>query len=137
MSNNNSRVPALIRSMGSPNDHEALEAAKALLRALPSEGWHFDDLARAWEAWTKAQAKPTPQKSKPFDYTKVETAVTLYAQDKTTVTMSKVIRAVTEMVAECREPQVDGGMMVCRYIAGRLRTLGFKPSKSGLSYSRG
>jgi hypothetical protein len=134
MSNNSSRVPALIRMLGSPNDNEALGAVRALIRELANNGEHLDDLVRAWES---AQGqRPVIPKSKPFDYTKVETAVTLYAQEKNTVTMNEVVKAVKEMVAECREPHVDT-MMVDRYIAARLRTLGFKPSKSGYSYSRG
>jgi hypothetical protein len=126
------RIPALIRMLGSPNDNEALGAARALVRELSNNGEHLDDLAQAWE---RAQAqRPPAQKSKPLDYTKVETAVTLYAQDKNKVTMNNVILAVKEMVAELHEPYDT--LMTARYITARLRALGFKPSRSGSSYSR-
>ena len=118
-----SLIPKLIRSMGSPEANEAEAAAKALLRALPSEGW---------EVWTKAQAQqPTPQKSKPFDYTKVETATTLYTEGKTSVNMNKVLKAVREMVADV--PRDD---LVVRYIIARLHALGFKSSATGITFSR-
>jgi hypothetical protein len=118
-------IPKLIRMLGSSSDNEVLTAARALAP-------HLEDLAQAWE---KAQTeRPTPKPVKPFDYSKVETAVTLYAQDKTQLTMNKLIRAIQEMVAELREPYDKD--TVNRYIAARLRTLGFKPSSSGLSYSR-
>jgi hypothetical protein len=126
------RIPALIRMLGSPNDNEALEAARALVRELTNNGAHLDDLA---QAWTKAQAqRPAPQKSKALDYEKVTTAVTLYAQDKNKVNMNKTLRAVKEMVAELREPHDT--RMVAQYVTARLRALGYKRSRSGITYSR-
>jgi hypothetical protein len=128
------RIPALIRMLGSPNDNEALEAARALVREMANNGLHLDDLAQAWE---KAQARrPTPQKSKSLDYEKITTATTLYAQDKNKVDINKAIRAVREMVAELREPYDDPEHLISRYIIARLRALGFKSSSSGLTYSR-
>src|SRR5262245_47515499 len=111
-----SRIPSLIRMLGSSNDNEALGAARALVRELTDNGAHLDDLAKAWE---KAEAqRPPPQETKPFDYSKVETAVTLYAQDKAQVSMNKIIKAVGEMVTDT--PSDD---LVVRYITARLRTL--------------
>jgi hypothetical protein len=40
------RIPALIRMLGSPNDNEALEAARALVREMANNGLHLDDLAQ-------------------------------------------------------------------------------------------
>jgi hypothetical protein len=129
-----SNIPALIRMLGSPNDNEALAAARALVRELANNGEHLDDLA---QAWTKAQAqRAAPQKSKPLDYEKITTATTLYAQDKNKVDINKAIRAVREMVAELREPYNDPQHLIPRHIITRLRALGFKPSRSGITYSR-
>ena len=101
------------------------------MRELTDNGAHLDDLAKAWEN-AEAQRPPTPT-TKPFDYSKVETAVTLYAHDKAQVNTNKVIKAVHEMVRDCS----DGDQyMVIRYITARLRTLGFQPSRSGHTFSR-
>jgi hypothetical protein len=125
------RIPALIRLLGSPNDNEALGAARALVRELANTGAGLDDLARAW-AETRSQRPPPPPRAKPFDYSRVEAAVTLYTQDKATVTMNKVIKAVHELV---RDP-CDDLDTFNRYILARLRALGFERSRSGASYSR-
>jgi|SRR6516165_3211719 hypothetical protein len=120
-------IPKLIRMLGpSSSDNEVLMAARALAP-------HIEDLAQAWEK-TEAERPKTQKSEKPFDYSKVETAVTLYAQNKSQVTINKLIRAIREMVAELREPYDTD--MVNRYAIAQLRTLGFKPSTSGLSYSR-
>src|SRR5436190_16099875 len=116
------RISALIRMIGSPNDNEALEAARALVRELANNGAHLDDLAKAWER----EPRPPAQTSKPFDYTKVTTAVTLYAQDKNHVTINTTIAAVIDMIAELRQPY--NTEMIDRYLKAQLRALGFKPS---------
>jgi len=126
----NHRISALIRMLASSNDNEALTAVRALIKELASNGEHLEALARVWES---AQAQRPTQPKKPFDYTKIETAVTLYAEGKDTVFMNKTIRAVREMVAGSSETDTR---MVSRYITARLRALGFKPSQSGLTYSR-
>jgi hypothetical protein len=127
------RIPALIRLLGSPNDNEALGAARALVRELASAGAHLDDLARSWEE-TQASRPPPPPRSAPFDYSKVEAAVTLYAQDKAVVTTNKVMKAVHEMVRDC--PRDDGNLTTTRYVFAQLRSLGFEPSRSLKSFSR-
>src|SRR5262249_35112150 len=77
--------------------------------------------------------QPQARTTKPFDYTKVTTAVTLYAQDKKMVTVNKTIKAVYDLLPELREPDQE---LFYRYVFAGLRALGFKPSKSGDSYSR-
>lgn|SRR5215831_10279184 len=126
-----SRIPALIRMLSSPNDNEVLQAARALVRELANHNAHLDDLAKTWE---EAEARQLPpHKTKAFDFSKVETAVTLYAQDKTRVTMNKTIRAVKEMIADVPHDHD----LINRYIIARLFALGFTPSSSGASFSRG
>jgi hypothetical protein len=92
------RIPSLIRMLGSPVDNEVLGAVRALVQELTANNQHLDDLAQAWEK-TQAQ-RPAQPKIKPFDYSKIETAVTLYAQDKTKITMNKRIQATRKMVKE-------------------------------------
>ena len=129
----NNRIPALIRLLGSPNDHEALGAARALVRALAENAADLEDLAQAWEQAAR-QRPPPPRARAPFDMTKVETAVTLYVQGKRQVTVNKVSAAVKDMIAELRAPHDT--YMVARYITARLRVLGFRPSRSGNTYTR-
>jgi hypothetical protein len=124
------RIPSLIRMLGSPNDNEVVQAARALSRELDLE-----DLARVWD---RAQAdRPEVRPERPIDYSKVETAVTLYSQGKTQVSMNKLLRAVRETVAEMRVAAPSDWDEANKYITARLRALGFKPSVSGNTYSRG
>jgi hypothetical protein len=114
--------------LGSPNDNEVLAAARALVKEMEGIGG-LKALAKLWERQVPLQ-RPKP-KTKPFDFTKIETAVELFVAGKTQVRIGEVRKAVLQMVAEVRAPEEardTNQLNVVRYIRARLRHLGFKVS---------
>jgi hypothetical protein len=128
-----SRISRLIHGLALSTDEEVLMAARALVSELARNGASVDDLAKAWDEHQAQRPAPPPQ-ARPVDYSKVTTAVTLYAKNKTKVNMNKILRAVQEMVHDVPQDGMD--MTVTRYIFARLRELGFTPSNSSITWSR-
>jgi hypothetical protein len=78
----NNDIGSLIRMLGSPNDDEVLTAARALVKEMEGIGG-LNALAKLWERRVPLQrpAKPRP-KPKPFDFTKVDTAIELFVAER-------------------------------------------------------
>jgi hypothetical protein len=126
------RLMKLIRRLDSPeNEHEAASALRMLASELQARGRSFQKLADLTAQWDQEDATAQP-KAKPFEWSKIESAVTLYTQDKNKITMNKLLRAIKEMVKET-PPDM---MVEYRYITARLRNLGFHPSQSLLTWTR-
>jgi hypothetical protein len=128
-----SRISRLIHALASSVDNEVLMAARALVRELSQNGASVHDLAQAWEEHQARRPAPQ-QQTKPFDYSKVTTAVTLYCQGKTNVSINKLYRAVEEMVSDLPPDGME--LTVTRYMFAQLRELGFSPSRSAKTWSR-
>jgi uncharacterized small protein (DUF1192 family) len=127
------RVFKLVLRLDSPNDNEALLAARKLVRELKANGSDIRTLAAALETeWEKQQkAKPAPPPS--IDFSEVEAAVKSYAADRTTVRFNLMWKA---LVAEVPALGVSRGTNTTRYIMGCLRRLGFAGSSSGRTWHR-
>jgi hypothetical protein len=131
----NDRIGLLIRMLGSPNDNEVLAAARALVIEMEGIGG-LNSLAKAWERRVPLQPpKPIP---KPFDFTKVDTAIELFVAGKTEVKFGEVRRAVLQMVAETHalEEARDTNQLnaITPYIRARLWNLGFRSRSGNILY---
>jgi hypothetical protein len=125
--------------LGSSNDDEVLVAARALVKELASTGEDLNAVAQAWEHRQPPRpprpSRPSRPKSKPFDFTPIETVVDFFVAGKSEVRLGEVRKAVLHMLAERHgfeeardRKQLD---VITPYIRARLRRLGFQPSSSG------
>jgi hypothetical protein len=122
-------VGKLIRMLGSPNDREALTAARKLAKATDLHA-----LAEAWERAREQENKHRPAKPKPVDWPKVDEAVQRYADGKTTVMYRNLWKAVVKEVPALDENRT---LRECHdYISRCMGQLGFTMSSSGLAFSR-
>jgi hypothetical protein len=130
------RVFKLVLRLDTPNDHEALLAARKLVRELKANGSDLRVLANALETeWEKQQkAKPAPPPN--IDFSAVETAVKNYAADKTTVRYNTMWRALVAEVPVLDDSNAVRAGRASHYVRDCLRRLGFTASSSGLTWHR-
>ena len=88
------RIGKFIRMLGSPADAEVLKAARDLVSELKADGFDLHTLAAAWETERERQRGPRPTPLLPVDWVEAEAGITRYADGKTTLKMSAVLRAV-------------------------------------------
>jgi hypothetical protein len=128
-------IGSLIRMLGSPNDHEALAAARALVKEMEGIGG-LNALAKLWERQVPLQ--PPKLVSKLFDVTKVDTAIELFVAGKTQVRFGEVRNAVLQMLAGLHALQEarDTNQLnaITSYIRTRLWNLGFKSRSGNILY---
>jgi hypothetical protein len=127
------RVFKLVLRLDSPNDNEALLAARKLVRELKAIGSDLRTLAAALETEWEKQQKAKPAPPPPIDFSEVEAAVKRYAADRTTVNFNRMWRA---LKAEVPALDVHRGRNVAHYLMGCLRRLGFAGSSSNLTWHR-
>jgi hypothetical protein len=84
-----------IRMLAAENDHQALQAARALVSELNRIGADVGDLS---DAWKPVEQKLTAPRPRPIDFAKVEEVVKRYAQGKTGVGIIPVIDRVEAAV---------------------------------------
>ena len=132
MSADSDRIGKFIRMLGSSADAEVLKAARDLASELKADGFDLHTLAAAWETERERQRGPRPTPLSPVDWVEVETAITRYADGKTTMKMSAVLRAVHTAVPaieadrpESERVEVNNGVIL--YVISTLRGLGFTP----------
>jgi hypothetical protein len=141
MSADSDRIGKFIRMLGSSADAEVLKAARDLASELKADGFDLHTLAAAWETERERHRGPRPTSLSPVDWVEVETTITRYADGKTTMKMSAVLRAVHTAVPaieavrpESERVEVNNGVIL--YVISTLRRLGFTPSPSWLEFHR-
>jgi hypothetical protein len=120
-------VGKLIRMLGSTSEGEVLKAARVL---ASTKDLHA--LAEVAEAWEKQQISQQTTKPKPINWPIVEEFVGRVVAGKNKVKFGSVLVAVHAEIPATRE-HPEG---TYRYIGGCLQRLGFKPSSSGLMWTR-
>ena len=73
----------MIRMLGADNDHQVLQAARALVRELQDEGADLQTLADVWKVEEIKRAASRPAPPRPIDWPRVEEIVTRYAEGRT------------------------------------------------------
>ena len=135
------RIGKFIRMLGSPADAEVLKAARDLVSELKADGFDLHTLAAAWETERERQRGPRPTPLSPVDWVEAEAGITRYADGKTTVKMSAVLRAVRTAVPAIKadrpeSERVEVNNAVVLFVISRMRRLGFTPTPSWLEFHR-
>ena len=123
------KVFKILLKLDDANDHTVLVAARTLVNNLKANGSDLRTLANALEAEYKKQQKAKPAPPPVIDWSKVDAAIDRHVADQATVKINVLLKALHVDVPDLKRYRG-------RYVADRLRRLGFTASSSGLTWSR-